>query len=281
MRQFQQVLLEGIRQAARPWLALPLYLTGLALGLAQAWPVTGAVGLGPLLEPLALGQDEAIAALLLGAGQDLAPGVATWLLVAALASLAYASAYNFFSGGLLVALTGRAGFWAGCRRYFWSFTGLGGLLVFLALLAVAAAAFVGSFGGLTAGALLALALLQLIGLLGEYARAVAVSRDRRNPLLALGGAGRFIARRLPGVLALAGLGLLLHWAVAAAYGALGGRAGYLAPLAQQLAALAWVWVKQLRLGWAIQYVNAAAPAAPPLIWPSGEHVGGPGPVSTH
>lgn len=263
MRQLQHALVDGLRRAADLRLCLPLYLTGLALGVAQAWPAAFAGGAGPLLEPLALGDGEALIRLLLAdGGRAVAPGAGAWALLAALAALLYALAYNLFSGGMLGVMAGRARFWEGCRRFFWPFVGLGALLVLLAALALAAATLAGLFGGMAAGAAVALSLLQLVGLLGEYGRAVAVAADRRNPLVALGGAARFVIRRLPGALALAALGLLLHWAVAAAYGALGGRAGYAAPLAQQLAALAWLWVKQLRLGWALAYVLAAGCASP-------------------
>jgi hypothetical protein len=261
MRQLQHALLSGLRGAAPPRLALPLYLTGLALGLLQAWPAASAGAAGPLLEPLALGQGEALIRLIVAdAGQSVGPGAALWLLLALGATLAYACAYNLFSGGMLSVMAGRRGFWAGGRRFFWAFTGLGALLVLLALLAMAAGALVGWFAGLAAGAATALALLQLVGLLGEYGRAAAVAADRANPVAALGRAGRFIAGHLPGVLALGALGLLLHGAVTLAYGAVGA-AGYLALVAQQLAALAWVWVKGLRLGWAMAYLGGAGGVA--------------------
>lgn len=264
MRSFNAALVGGLLQARRPLLALPLYLTGLALGLAQAWPAAWAEASGPLLEPLAHGGTDAIVQLLIASeAQALAPGALGWLALALGATLVYGAAYNLFSGGALSVIAGRRGFWAGARRYFWCFTGMGVLLILLAIIALAAAALAGVLAGIPASIPVAIVLIQLISLLGEYGRAVAVSRERRSPLAALGGAAGFIGRHLPGVLALAALGLLLHWGVAAAYGAVGGRAGAAAPLAQQAAALAWVWVKQLRLGWALAYVEGATPQRAP------------------
>jgi hypothetical protein len=57
------------------------------------------------------------------------------------------------------------------------------------------------------------------------------------------------------VLALALLGLLLHGAVAALYIGLGNvPLGAGALVVQQLVVLLWLWVKLLRLTWALSYV---------------------------
>lgn len=254
MNVFLAALRGGLARAARPALALPLYLAGLALGLAQAWPAATAGGAGPLLDRLAAGDPDALTLLGIADPGGLAPVALLWALGALGAALVYGGAYTFFSGGILAAWDGGA-FWAGCRRYFWGFFGLGALLILLALLALAAASAVGVAAGLGAGVVTALALLQLVSLWGEYARAAAVARGSANPLAALGAAARVIARRPLGVLALAALGLLLHLSISAAYNALGGRAGWGAPLVQQAAAFGWAWVKLLRLGWASAYTR--------------------------
>lgn len=268
MRQLQHAVITGTRRAADLRLLLPLYLTGLLMGLAQAWPAAYAGGAGPLLEALARGETEAMVRLAMaGDVQALASGALAWIALAGLAALVYALAYNLFSGGMLSVMAGRAPYWAGCKRYFLSFTGLGVLLVLLAAIAIGAGIGAGMAGGPIVGVVTALVLLQLVGLLGEYGRAVAVAQDTRNPFAALGSAGRFVGSRLPGVLGLALLGLLLHGIVTAGYSAAGGRAGLFAPVAQQLAALGWLWVKQLRLSWALAYVEGrgGAPGREPAL----------------
>src|SRR5581483_7523929 len=97
-------------------------------------------------------------------------------------------------------------------------------------------------------------------MLGEYARALAVARDRRNPFVLLGQASRFCARHAGGTIGLALLGLLLHGALTLLYNLVANAIGG-SPLAigwQQLAVLAWLWVKLLRVAWAAAYVRLAA-----------------------
>lgn len=254
MQSFLAALRGGLTNAARLRLVLPLYLSGLALGLLQAWPAALAAGSGPLLEGLAAGDWDALTLLAIADGEALAPVALLWVVGALAAALAFGGAYNLFSGGILSVWAGR-GFWAGCRRHFWGFVGLGALLVLLAILALLAAGLVGAAAGFGAATLTALALLELVNIWGEYGRAAAVAADRASPLAALGRAARLIARRPLGVLALAALGALLHLSIWGAYNALAGRAGWAAPLLQQAAALAWAWVKLLRLGWASAYTE--------------------------
>lgn len=254
MERFRIAFLAGLRRAARPWLLLPLYLTGLLLGLLQAWPALRAGGAGPLLDDLALGNADALVQLFVADPGATAPLTLLWMLGGLVASMVYGLAYNFFSGGILSVWAG-VSFWAGCRRFFLGFTGLGLLLVLMALLALVGAIIVGVVAGFGAALIIAIILLQLIGLWGEYGRAAAVAAGRQNPFVALGSGARALARRPLTALLLAGFGLLLYFAIAAAYGALGPRLGWWAPLAQQAAALGWVWVKLLRLGWASAVVG--------------------------
>jgi hypothetical protein len=254
MERFGATFRAGLRRAARPLLVLPLYLTGLLLGLLQAWPALRAGAAGPLLGDLAAGSDDALALLFIADPGALAPLTLLWAAGALVAAAAYGLAYGFFSGGILGAWAG-APFWAACRRFFLGFTALGLLLLLMAALAIVAAVIVGVALGFGSALVTAIVLLQLIGLWGEYGRAAAVAAGRANPIVALGAGARAIARRPVAALALAALGLLLHVAVAAAYGAAGPRMGWWAPLAQQAAALAWVWVKLLRLGWAAAVVE--------------------------
>lgn len=262
MTLLRDALIGGLRLAAQPGPALPLYLWGLLLGLLQSWPalLVARSGLaGPLLDELARGDTAALLSLFRG---DEAGAQATALLLWLLAAL-YGAAYNFFSGGALGRWADARSYWAACRHTFWSFTGLGALLLVFAGLAVTLGWLAGAALGLWAGAATTLALLQIANLLGEYARAIVVVDGRRDPARALRLALGLCARQ-PGTLALGLAGLVLH----AALGWLAGRTGALGlglSLALgQILALAWVWLKLLRLGWAMAYVRADRAAAPQL-----------------
>jgi hypothetical protein len=253
-------LVTGLRRAQRLALLLPLYLAGLLLGLVQTWPLW-ANGRGTLTNPflgvLATGGADALVDLFLGR-PEAGGQAAQWVLGTLGLALVFGGAYNFFAGGILEAWTGRRRFWAGCWRFFLPFVALGALLLPLALLAGVLAALAGSFlGGAAGGVVAALALL-LLNAVGEAARALAVARDRRNPFVLLGRAFAFCARH-PGLLLLALAGALLHAALAALYAALAAGIGnaLLLIAAQQLAVLGWLWVKLLRLAWALSYVEAA------------------------
>ncbi|HEX9372771.1 MAG TPA: hypothetical protein VF897_17290 [Roseiflexaceae bacterium] len=275
MQLFLNVLVQGWRVTLRRWrVALPLYLTGLLLGLVQTWPLLRAAGAGALSNPflgeLAGGGGDAAIDLLLGSPTAVAQTVGIWVFVALLFGLLFGLAYNFFAGGILSVYTGTRPFWAGCRRTFWAFTGLGILLLLLLLPVALAAALAGLALGPIGAAIVALILIQLVNLLGEYARAVAVVRDRRSPLALLGMAAGVVRRNLGGVLALALLGLLLHVALTLLYRVVASpiRATVVVVLWQQLVALAWLWVKLLRLAWAAGYARADGAARD--VGPAGE-----------
>jgi hypothetical protein len=261
VQRFHYAFTHGLWRALRHWrVLLPLYLLGLLLGLLQAWPLLSAGALyNPFLNDLATGGSDALVNLFLGSPAAAAPAGA-WLVIALLLAGLFSLGYNFFAGGILSVYTGRRAFWAGCRSSFWSFLALGALLLILLALAASVAGLLGIALGPRVAALAALLLIQLINVVGEYARAIAVVRERRNPFVLLGAAVAFCARHLGGVLALALLGLLLHTALAALFvlasGALA--ASLLAMLLQQIVALAWLWVKLLRLAWAASYVQGAA-----------------------
>lgn len=277
MALFRHATVRGTRAALRHWrLLLPLYLAGLGLGLLQTWPLLAA-GADALRNPFLGELADGSAGLDLWIANPSSVGFATgaWALLALLASALFSLAYNFFSGGILAAYTIDSTasartvgaptegpllqFWWACRRWFWSFTGLGLLIVVLALIGVAVAVSVGVALGGWAGAIVGALLLELVNTLGEYARALGVARDRRNPFALLDMAAGFVRRHFVGVLTLALLGLLLHMALVAAYGpvarAFGGWPAVI--LWQQLAVLGWLWVKLLRLAWAASYVRAA------------------------
>jgi len=108
-------------------------------------------------------------------------------------------------------------------------------------------------------------------MLGEYARALALARDRRNPFVLLAQAIRFCARHAAGTLALALIGALLQVALVVLYRSLAGAAQG-SPLLvawQQLVVLAWLWVKLLRLAWAAAFVRLTAWEQPAAGLPLG------------
>lgn len=274
MALFRQALIDGIGRARRIRLLLPLYLCGLLLGLLQIWPLLAALGndalYNPFLGNLARGGGDAPVSLLIG--DAMSPGIAAlWAGVTLPLTAAFSLAYTLFSGGIVNVYARTTPFWPGCLRNFWPFVGLGALLLALVGLVAGLGALIGSLLGVVALPFALLA-LQFVGALGEYARAFAAVRGRRNPFALAALALRFLARR-PGALLLALVGLLLHLALALLYAAVAG------PLAarsdtlgaavalivwQQLALIAWIWVKLLRLAWAVSYIQAAdqAVAAP-------------------
>ncbi len=257
---FRYALLNGLRQALRLRLLLPLHVCSLLLGLAQTWPLgmatAGGVLHNPFLGDLASGGGDALANLMLGS--PAAPAAAgLWVLALLPLTALFGLAYNFFSGGILGVWAETRPFWAGCRRTFWAFTGLGLLLILLAALVLVVAVLLGRFVGAVTGLVGGFVLLQIVNLLGEYARALAVARDRRNPFVLLGLAIAFCARRAGGVLLLGLLGLVLHLLVAGLYGVGAGLLGA-SPLLvvwQQLVLLAALAVKLLRLAWAAEMSN--------------------------
>jgi hypothetical protein len=266
---FRYALLNGSRQALRLRLLLPLYVCSLLLGLAQIWPLGMAAAGGalhnPFLGDLASGSGDTLANLFFGS--PAAPAAAgLWVLALLPLTALFGLVYNFFSGGILGVWTETRPFWAGCRRTFWAFTGLGILLIVLAALVLVAAVLLGRFVGIVAGLVGGFVLLQIVNLLGEYARALAVARERRNPFVLLGLAIAFCARRAGGVLLLGLLGLLLQLLVAGLYAVVAGLLGA-SPLLvvwQQLVLLAALTVKLLRLAWAASYTQPSPLSPLPL-----------------
>lgn len=265
MGAFRQAFQQGLRGALRnPRMLLPLYLCGLLLGLLQTWPLVAALADGaasnPFLGNLASGGIDTLVDLFL-ASPTAAGGTILWALVALPLAALFSLAYNFFSGGIVSVYAGTRPFWAGCRRTFWSFSGLGALLVALLLLLLGAANLL--CDALRADGqvrlIIAVLLLVLLNTLGEYARVIAVARDRRNPFALIALALGFYARNFGGVLALLLAGLLLQLALTVLYAPIAGALAGTPVLIvwQQLAVLAWLWIKLLRLAWALGYVRAA------------------------
>jgi hypothetical protein len=261
MQIFLYTLTEGPRRVLRHWRVLvPLYLVGLLFGLVQTWPLLfGGALYNPFLADLATGGLDVLANLFIGS-QSSAAGAGVWALVTLLLLLLFGLAYNFFAGGVLGVYTGRGDFWAGCWRTIWSFIALGLLLLILLVAVLIGSFLLGGALGLRGGLIAALVLIQLINLVGEYARAVAVVRDRRNPFALLGLAISFCVRHLGGVLLLALIGVALHVAAVALYGLVASAVSGspIAILWQQAIVLAWLLIKLLRLAWAASYIQAAS-----------------------
>ncbi len=258
MKTFRAALIGGLLDARRLWLLLPLYITGLVFGVLQAWPVLVVSGSGVLqalnLPALVTNMDGLVQ--LFTSVPNLGVSAVFWVLLALLLTPLYGLFYNLFSGGILSVWAGRS-FWSGCQRMFLTFSGLGVILVGLSLGALSFAGLLTSVVGVQFGALIGLVLAQLLNLLGEYARAIGVVRDERNPLKLLVEAGRFCVR-YPGALVLGLIGVLLHGALVLLSSTISAPAGgtLLLPLIDQLVVLAWLWVKLLRLAWALNYVRA-------------------------
>ena len=263
MHTARNALTSGFRQSLNWRLVLPLYLTGLLFGLVQTWPVWiyGEVAASPQLARIAGGEIDALANLLMGSEQaQITATMATtaWMGISLMMVLLYGLAYNFLSGGILTVWAGKEGFWVGCRRFFWAFVGLGIILALLLGLVTPVIALLVPMLGMP-GLVTGLVLVTLISLLGEYARAIAVARDRHNPLRLIGGAIGFGARHFPGVAALGILGMGSHLVTLQIYLALWGLvSGTLAlVIVQQAVILLWLWIKLLRLAWAFSYVTTS------------------------
>jgi hypothetical protein len=113
---------------------------------------------------------------------------------------------------------------------------------------------------------LAILLISLVNLLGEYTRAVVVVHEQRNTFKSLGLAFQFGARRLPGVMMFGLTGLVLQGLVLQLYLSLPdtARGTLLWVVLQQLVILLLLWLKLLRLGWALSYVETAQTQAEPV-----------------
>lgn len=263
MEKVIEVGLTGLRWSLRGRLLLPLYVTGLLLGALQSWPLllAGRQLTNPQLGAVAEGGFDALVNLLLGSRAALEQAglsAGLWLAISLLLLPLYGLAYNFFAGGILNSWAGTRAFWTGCRHHFWSFVGLS-----LLLLLAAGLVGLGTLGlALLLGwpaLLIGLGLLGLLNVGGELARGLAVAQAEGNPLKLLGLAFGFGVRHWGGVLLLAGLGLALPLLVSLVYGA-GSPfvSGSLAAvLVQQVTVLLWVWLKLLRLAWALGYVRGA------------------------
>lgn len=259
------VLAAAWRDARRVRLWLPLYALSLVLGLVQAWPLVDNRALhNPYLSTLAFGGSDAWMA----AAVSNPPGATVLGGLYAIITLGlvvlFGAAYNFVSGAMLARWAGTDRYFSGGLRYFLTFALVGMVLLILAALAIAGGAGTLAAGAGTAAAIIAWAMLQLVNVLGEYARVSAVARLRRNPFAVLGLSAAFVCRHALAVLALAAIGIAVQGALWLALAIAGGLAtAWPLPLAfviQQVIIFALLWSKVFRLALAWHLVRVAVPA---------------------
>ncbi len=263
MQTLRNAFIVGLQRSLQWPLLLPLYLTGLIFGLVQTWPVWvfGDFGTNPQLASIATQELDALLNLLLGnQAVQITAGysVLLWIGLSLLLLLLYSLAYHFFSGGILSVWSGMSGFWAGCRRFFWTYIGLGLLLaLFFTMITVISTVLISLLGQIGMG--IGLLLITLLSLWGEYARALAPIRNQYNPFKLLVAAFSFGIHQPVGVVVLGLLGFGLHFIVLRFYttlsAALSGTLSLV--LLQQFVVLLWLWIKLLRLAWALSYIQAA------------------------
>jgi hypothetical protein len=265
MEALQHSLTDGTARLLRHWwLILPLYAANLLLGLIQTWPLWTAENTirNPFLNDLARGGSDPLVDLLLANAAEVGQAAGVWLLIAFPLLLLFALLYNLFAGGALSVLAGTRSFWPGCWRFVWTFLALSVIGFVLNVFAVGIGIFAAWLGGAVAGLIVGGLLALIVGVVSEYARVIAVARDRLNPFAVLWLAIGFCVRHGLGVLLLALLALLLVGGLTAAYGLVSRSVGGLpiAVLVQQVAVLGWIALKLLRLSWALSYVESITPA---------------------
>lgn len=257
MNQQSATFSTGLRNVADLRRALPLYLASLILGLVQTWPVLFGFASGRLdrlnLQRL-LNDSDAVVGLL--SQTDVLPVIGWWVLLLPMISAIYGFVYNLFSGGMLSVWNDSRSFWAGSRRFFLSFSALGVMLVVLALIVATVTGIIATSvaSATTIVIVVGAVVLQVTNLFGEYARAIAVVRDRRNPFVIFGAAISFCVRH-PATFGLGVLGLLLQLGLGAAYLGLFRFVGSspLSIVIDQIFVFAWLAIKLLRLAWARAY----------------------------
>lgn len=280
-RDFRTVFLGGLRSALHLRVLLPLYVSNLLIGLIQTWPLVDGVTGGGLystfLSNLVTGGTDAFVQLILGNAR--APiFTVIWGVLLLLLTALFWLLYCFFTGGVLStwlndglgegypsAPSRGLSYLNACRRYFWSFVGLGTLLLIILGFCLTVVGILSRLVGSIPGTILAFLALALINMVGEYGRAIAVARDIRNPIRLLGGAVRFCIGHLPGVVLLTICGLALRFAVIAA-GVVVARQFGASPAVvvwQQIVLIVSLWGKFLLLAWALQYVAIFTPASAP------------------
>ncbi|MBI5878924.1 MAG: hypothetical protein HZB53_14835 [Chloroflexi bacterium] len=256
------------RDARRVRLWLPLFGLSLMLAVVQTWPLIDNRALhNPYLNDLATGGSDAWLLAALSNPQGASMLTALYLLSTVVLTAVFAGAYNFISGAMLAAWAGQSSFWRGGARYFLSFVVLGLLLIIAGTIGLAIGAALMATGSGLVGGIAAVVLLQLVNVIGEYARALAVSRQRRNPFAMAARSAGFVARHFPAVALLAVLGLLAQAALLIMLAQVGATVTIWSPLAgvivQQMFVFGILWVKVLRLAVAAQLVRAEGAATGP------------------
>jgi hypothetical protein len=253
------ILRAGIRSASQWKLLLPFYLAITLVSLMQSWPVFGnAAPSNPLIESLAANSSDAFADLL-ASTPAVAPSIGIWSMLTIVVGWLVGILYAYFAGGIISVWAGSRTLWQGSRHFIASFLVLGLLLTILNMLALLIGSLAAWRFGAWVGAGVALVLIQLVNVLGEYARAAAITHQRRNPFVLVWHAGRTIVRRAPVAFSLSLVGLALHGAIIMLYTSLATKLGGspLSIVLEQAVVVLWLWVKILRLGWAWHTTQSA------------------------
>jgi len=241
---------------------LPLYGLSLLLAVVQTWPLFDNRALhNPYLGELASGGSEAW--LMAALSNPQGASITAFLYLAAMIAVTalFAGAYNFVSGGVLSVWAGAPSLARGGARYFLSFVVLGLLLILLGTLGLAGSGMLlaAGFGG---AGIAAFVWMQSVNVIGEYARALAIDRRRRNPFAISAQSIGFVARRFVPVALLAVLGVMAQAALLAALAfinpAVTALSPWLALVVQQIIVFGLLWIKMLRLALAAQMVRAHA-----------------------
>lgn len=262
MHTFTQALQRGMRSAAHIPTLLPLWLSSLILGIVQTWPLWLAGGLvlrRPFLGDFATGGADTLIDLFLR-NDALTTQLPIWIGTQIPVFMIQHLVYAICAGGMLSVYLGKGRFGSGSRRYALAFIGLDIILIIMSVLFVGLAALGMFVTSSNIWIIVAVVLMIVLGVVGEYARAIAVVRERRNPFIIFGQALSFCVRHLPGIVLLALLASLLLGLVLLISNVIPGipSAPWLMVMIQQLVILALVWIKALRLAWAAHYVAQAS-----------------------
>ena len=255
-----QAITRGLRSALHFPTLLPLWISTFILGWLQSWPIWLAgeqLIQRPFLGQLASGGTDMLVDLFLK-NDSLSMQAPIWLSLQIPILIIQHIMYAICAGGMLSVYLANGEFASKSRRFALPFIGLDILLTILLVIIIS----LGAAGVVIAKSnvwiIPALVMIILLGIIGEYARAIAVVRDRRNPFVIFGQALSFCIHHFAGVALLAIISSIMFVLVLFGYSLIPSIAGlpWLALVLQQMVIFVIVWIKALRLAWAGQYVQA-------------------------
>ena len=260
MQTLGNTITRGLRSALHFPTLLPLWISTLILGLLQSWPLWLAgeqLLQRPFLGEVASGGPDMLVDLLLK-NDALSTQAPIWLGLQIPVFIIQHIIYAICAGGMLSVYLAKNEFGRGSMRFALPFIGFDMLLT----IAIAIVIGLGVAGIALARSnswfIPSIIIIVVLGIIGEYARAIAVVHERRNPFVIFGQALSFCARHLPGVALLALLStiaLLIVLGISSMLPSIPG-APWIAVIVQQIVILALIWSKALRLACAGHYVQA-------------------------